>query len=693
MTDAVQNLEAIIRSATDAIVTVDRDGLIAAWNPAAARLFGHAEAEAVGQPVTLIVPARFREAHLAGLRRVLETGETRIIGQTVEVFGLRQDGSEFPIELALSTWEDGGAPDGDPSEGDTRGRARFFTAIVRDISERVRLVEALRESESRVEAILESANDGIVSVDHEGIVVLWNQHAERLFARTRAEMVGEPLTAIIPERFRALHEAGLARVARGGEQHVIGHTVELAALRRDGSEFPIELSLAMVARENEAPFFTAIIRDITERVRLVEGLRDSEARFGAIVQSANDAIVSIDGVGAVVLWNPRAEAMFGWTADEMAGQPLERIIPEQYRDLHRAGIARVAGGGETHVIGETVELSALHRDGREFPIELSLARWDSKDGVRFSGIVRDISARKRAEGDLQQASAALAEKNEQLEGLSAKLAKYLSRQVYDSIFSGRNEVRVESYRKKLTVFFSDIQGFTELTDRMEAEPLSEVLNHYLSEMSAIAAEFGGTVDKFIGDGIMIFFGDPETRGDREDAIACARMALAMRERIEALKDEWQRVAGSVELHVRMGINTGYCTVGNFGSEDRLDYTIVGREVNLASRLEQAAAPDQILVSHDTRELIKDVIDCHRVGEIKVKGLAYPVRTYEATGMAEDHRGTPTTAAAERLLSQFDPSKLAPEEAEAARAALRQVLGALDGQADATAHETADEATP
>jgi class 3 adenylate cyclase len=212
-------------------------------------------------------------------------------------------------------------------------------------------------------------------------------------------------------------------------------------------------------------------------------------------------------------------------------------------------------------------------------------------------------------------------------------------------------------------------------------------------MSAIAAEFGGTVDKFIGDGIMIFFGDPETRGDREDAIACARMALAMRERIEALKDEWQRVAGSVELHVRMGINTGYCTVGNFGSEDRLDYTIVGREVNLASRLEQAAAPDQILVSHDTRELIKDVIDCHRVGEIKVKGLAYPVRTYEATGMAEDHRGTPTTAAAERLLSQFDPSKLAPEEAEAARAALRQVLGALDGQADATAHETADEATP
>jgi adenylate cyclase len=661
MTTTTQNLEAIIRTATDAIITADSSGNIAAWNPGAERLFGHTETDAIGQSVIIIVPERFHEAHLAGIERVAGGGETHIIGQTVEVFGLHADGSEFPIELALSTWVDQGE--------------RYFTAIARDISERVRLVSELQDAEARVEAILESANDAIVGVDRTGRVMLWNPHAEQLFGRTTEEMVGELLDEIIPERYRGLHVAGIARVADGGDQHVIGQTAELSGLRRNGTEFPLELSLAKVG-EGDDVFFTAIIRDITERVRLVEGLRDSEARFGAILQSANDGIISIDHEGHILLWNPRAEEMFGWSEEEMLGEELLRIIPEHYRALHIAGIERVASGGDTHVIGQTAELTAVHRDGREFPIELSLAKWDVDGVACFSGIVRDISRRKEAEEQARTATEELAEKNEQLQGLSSKLAKYLSRQVYDSIFSGRTEVRVESYRKKLTIFFSDIQGFTELTDRMEAEPLSEVLNHYLSEMADIAAGCGGTVDKFIGDGIMIFFGDPDSNGDKEDAIACANMALRMRDRIELLKDEWQRVAGSVELHVRMGINTGFCTVGNFGSEDRMDYTIVGREVNIASRLEQAAAPDQILISHDTHELIKDDLYCRPAGEIKVKGLAYPLRTYEVVAPGAMPLPDLIAAISESFSLSLDASKLAPEEADAARAALRRALGEL-----------------
>ena len=147
-------------------------------------------------------------------------------------------------------------------------------------------------------------------------------------------------------------------------------------------------------------------------------------------------------------------------------------------------------------------------------------------------------------------------------------------------------------------------------------------------MSAIAAEYGGTIDKFIGDGIMIFFGDPETRGTAEDAVACAQMAQAMRRRIASLCSEWMERGVPQPLHVRIGINTGYCTVGNFGSEDRLDYTIVGGQVNAAARLEAAASSDQILISHQTWALIKDRITCRRVGEIKVKGIAHPLLTYE-----------------------------------------------------------------
>jgi adenylate cyclase len=542
---------------------------------------------------------------------------------------------------------------------------------------RVRSASLTPDTNDVLQAILESVNDAIVSVDDRGRVLLWNPHAEALFGYAASEMLGETLDRIIPERFHESHRQGISRVAGGGEQHVIGATVELAAVRRDGTEFPIELSLARAESDGKT-IFTGIIRDVTERARLSRALTESQARMKAIVDSANDAIISVGDDGTVQLWNPHAERLFGFTAAEMLGERLERIIPERYREAHHAGIERLAGGGEPHVIGSTVELAALHRDGREFPIELSLAQWESDGRRSFSGIVRDITRRKQAEDDLQVANVTLAEKNDMLEGLSAKLAKYLSRQVYESIFEGRTEVRVESYRKLVTVFFSDIQGFTELADRMEAEPLGQLLNRYLSDMSNVASAHGGTVDKFIGDGIMIFFGDPETRGEREDAIACARMALEMRSRIEDLRPDWRRAAGgAVELHVRMGINTGYCTVGNFGSEERLDYTIVGREVNEAARLETTAKPDQIHISHQTYELIKDEIHCEPAGEITVKGVAYPMRTYEVVGIAGAPGDDSTAGVTAGLGVDLDPSKLTPAERAAAQAELRHALGVLE----------------
>ena len=530
-----------------------------------------------------------------------------------------------------------------------------------------------------LKAIIRSATDVIITADETGTIIDWNPAAEHVFGYSAEEAKGQSLTLIIPERFHAAHHEGLGRVVNTGETHIIGQTVEVAGLRKDGSEIPIELSLATWVTEGSR-FFTGIIRDVSEKAQLISALTDSEARMEAIVQSANDAIITIDSEGRVLLWNDHAAELFGRTSDEMLGRPLTAIIPERFREQHHSGIHRVVETGETHVIGSTAELTGLTRDGVEFPIELSLAQWSNNGNTYFSGIVRDITQRKQAEADLRIANHALADKNEMLQGLSGKLAKYLSRQVYDSIFEGRTEVRVESYRKELTVFFSDIQGFTELSDRMEAEPLSELLNHYLSEMSNIALEHGGTVDKFIGDGIMIFFGDPESRGEKEDAIACAQMALAMKERINELQHEWQRKAGSVPLHVRMGINTGYCTVGNFGSEDRLDYTIVGKEVNTASRLEMSAEPDQIHISHSTYELIRDDIRSRPVGEIKVKGLAYPIQTHE---ILSDSDGTLRPSESEQSAAMslgIDLSQLEPDQIEAARRALHEVLAQDDTSA-------------
>lgn len=126
-----------------------------------------------------------------------------------------------------------------------------------------------------------------------------------------------------------------------------------------------------------------------------------------------------------------------------------------------------------------------------------------------------------------------------LEALSSKLSKYLSPQLYRSIFIGEQNVEIASKRKKLTIFFSDIAAFTETTDNLELEELTEVLNHYLTEMSAIALEYGATIDKYIGDAILLFFGDPETRGVQEDAKACVMMAIAMQRRMRQLEQEWR----------------------------------------------------------------------------------------------------------------------------------------------------------
>lgn len=266
-----------------------------------------------------------------------------------------------------------------------------------------------------------------------------------------------------------------------------------------------------------------------------------------------------------------------------------------------------------------------------------------------------LSIQKQANLQLEEK---VRERTHALEGLTAKLAKYLSPQVYSSIFSGQNDVRVETRRKKLTVFFSDIKGFTEMTDSLESEVLSGLLNNYLDEMAQIALRHGGTIDKFIGDAVMVFFGDPDTCGEKEDALACVRMALEMRDRMVVLREKWKNEGIYKPLRIRCGINTGYCTVGNFGCESRMDYTIVGGQVNLASRLESNAEPDQILISHETYALIKDVITCTEKGEITVKGIARPIQTYQVIDLAENlqHRATTISAQHEGFSVDIDMLK-------------------------------------
>ena len=239
------------------------------------------------------------------------------------------------------------------------------------------------------------------------------------------------------------------------------------------------------------------------------------------------------------------------------------------------------------------------------------------------------------ERQLNAAAATIAQKNKELEALSIKLSKYLSPQIYNSIFTGAQGVEIASNRKKLTIFFSDVVNFTETTDNLESEDLTNLLNRYLTEMSNIALEYGATIDKYIGDAIMVFFGDPETKGLKEDALACVRMAIAMLRRMRALRSEWQELGAEKPFRVRMGINTGYVTVGNFGSSERIDYTIIGNAVNLTARLQTNSEIDGILLGHETYSLVKDEVAAEEQTPIKAKGFAEPVRCYKVLGLYDD----------------------------------------------------------
>lgn len=255
-------------------------------------------------------------------------------------------------------------------------------------------------------------------------------------------------------------------------------------------------------------------------------------------------------------------------------------------------------------------------------------------GFAFFVSISSFYIREQAR-NLLTAKNQILEQQEQAIQVSRKLVKYLPPQVWESIFSGRRDARLQNHRKKLTIFFSDIKDFTETTDEMSPDALTEMLNHYFDQMSKIALRYGGTIDKFIGDAILIFFGDPSTRGAKEDALACVSMAIDMRKQMQVLRQMWQSMGIEKPLHIRMGITTGYCHVGNFGSESRMDYTIIGRDANLSARLQSAAEPDEILISNDTYLLIRDKIMCREKGTLRLRGIANPVQVWQVLDFRSD----------------------------------------------------------
>ena len=437
----------------------------------------------------------------------------------------------------------------------------------------------------------------------------------------------------------------------------------------------------IVRRRAEGGGTVTVITEVTDAKRAEEELARKEAVLHAALDSMPGALVYTDADLHIVICNPRFGEWYPVPAElREPGKPYPALL----RHLAENGYYG-EGDVDAHVARRVASLrnptSVAFEDHTPDGRVYRIARRRAADGGTVT-VMSDITELKASEAALREAivraetaTREAADKAQMLESLSRKLSKYLSPQIYRSIFSGEKSDEVVAQRKKLTIFFSDIAGFTETTDMLESEELTNLLNQYLREMSSIALEHGGTIDKFIGDAIMLFFGDPQTRGAREDAVACVRMAIAMQQRMRDLQAEWRERGQEHVFQLRIGINTGFCTVGNFGSADRIDYTIIGNEVNLAARLQQHADLGGILLAHETFALVKDDVATEETGTITVKGFAKPVRTHRVVGILDTSgEGRVIRKEQDGLLLILDQRKLVGDRREEAR---RMLIEAAD----------------
>jgi len=292
-----------------------------------------------------------------------------------------------------------------------------------------------------------------------------------------------------------------------------------------------------------------------------------------------------------------------------------------------------------------------------------------------------LLTQRRQSLQIQGMNRELEQANDFLASLSLKISRYIPPQIYKSIFSGQKDVTIHTERKKLTIFFSDIQNFTATTERLQPEQITQLLNEYFTEMAAIAHQHGGTIDKFIGDAMLIFFGDPETKGDRADAQACLRMAWHMQRRLVELNAKWRAAGIEQPFRSRIGINSGYCNVGNFGSIDRMDYTIIGAEANLAARLQSIAEPGGIVVSYETFALTREIIEAHALAPITMKGISREVIPYSVDNVIDENAraGDVMVERIKGLDFYLDASSLDAQGIDRIRSVLNDALAKLDGR--------------
>ncbi len=258
------------------------------------------------------------------------------------------------------------------------------------------------KDETRLQAVLETAVDGVILIGADARVLLFNPACERLFGYRAAEVIGQNVRLLMPQPYRDEHDRYLENFRRTGERRIIGIGREVVGQRKDGSTFPMDLSVGEANQAGET-IFVGIIHDLTERERAEQALRESAARLEAVVHTAVDGVILIDAGANILMFNPACEHLFGYAADEVIGRNVKMLMPPPYRDEHDQYIENFRRTGERKIIGIGREVVGQRKDGSTFPMDLSVGEAKQEGESIFVGIIHDLTERKRTNEQLIQA--------------------------------------------------------------------------------------------------------------------------------------------------------------------------------------------------------------------------------------------------------------------------------------------------
>ncbi len=267
------------------------------------------------------------------------------------------------------------------------GKATRMLGSITDITDRKR-------SEERFRLLVEASPDALVITDRRGAIVMVNAQTEKLFGYRREELIGQAVEILVPDRVRTKHVAQSGAYVRNPNVRPMGRVGNLFGRHRDGHEFPAEVSLSPVETE-EGLLIAAAVRDVSERKQAEDALRESEERTRSIVEHVVDGIITINGTGMIQSVNPAVERMFGYGADELIGRNVNILMPEPYHGEHDGYLASYLSTGQAKVIGLVRELKGRRKDGTTFPLDLSVGEFSTADTRMFTGVVRDVTNRKR----------------------------------------------------------------------------------------------------------------------------------------------------------------------------------------------------------------------------------------------------------------------------------------------------------